>query len=352
VIVGKTHLHEFAFGTTGVNAHFGTARNPWDTARIAGGSSSGSGIAVAAGLCYAALGSDTGGSIRIPSSLCGVTGLKPTYGRVSLAGVVPLSWTLDHVGPMARTARDCALVLEAIAGHDPQDLSSADAPVEGWASALDNDASQADLKGMRIGVPEAFAFEHAEPETVRAVREAIATLGRLGADVKALDLPVLQDYWLNSTLVLLGEAAAYHQSNADARPQDFGESTLARLQFGLQMKAADYVRASRFLDEARRTCDAALLSEVDLLALPSTVRAAVSIASTAQDDPTVGLTRLTAAFNLTGQPACSVPCGLTKEGLPVGLQLVGRRFDERTVLRAVHVFETRSDLPELRPPLD
>ena len=347
VIVGKTHLHEYAFGATGLNPHYGPARNPWDTTRITGGSSSGSGAGVAAGLCFAALGSDTGGSIRIPSSLCGIVGIKPTYGRVSLAGVVPLAWSLDHVGPMARTVRDCALVLAAIAGPDPKDPSTADEPLDAWAAGLEGG-----LAGLRIGVPTAYAFELTEPDVAAVVHDAITTLERLGAEVQQLDLPILEEYWTSAGLVLVSEAAAYHQANMEQRPQDYGETQRRRIQLGLEQKAADYVRAARLRDEARRTCDQLLLSEVALLALPTTVRAAMPIESVAQDDPTLGLTRLTAPFNLTGQPACSVPCGFTEGGLPVGLQLVGRRFDERTVLRAAHAFETESGVSRSRPPVD
>ncbi len=347
VIVGKTHLHEYAFGTTAVNPHYGPGRNPWDTERVPGGSSSGSAVAVAAGLCYAALGSDTGGSIRVPSSLCGTVGMKPTYGRVSLAGVVPLSWSLDHVGPMARTVRDCAIVLQAIAGHDPDDPASADEPVEDWVSGLDGD-----LAGLRVGVPEAFALDQTESDAAALVRTAIARLETLGAEVRRLDLPVLEEYWAAASAVLIGDAAEYHRENFQQRPQDYGDDVRLRIQWGMEEKAPDYIKAARLRDEARRACDSVLLGEADLLALPSTIRTAVSIDSVAKEDPTLGYTRLTASFDLTGQPAISVPCGFTDEELPVGLQLVGRRFDEGTVLRAAHAFETDLGLPRPRPPLD
>jgi len=346
VIVGKTHLHEWAFGATGINPHYGTARNPWDTERITGGSSSGSAVAVAAGMCFAALGSDTGGSIRVPASLCGVTGLKPTYGRVSTGNVIPLSWSLDHIGPMARSARDCALVLAAIAGYDPEEASSADVPVDDYAAQVEGG-----LAGLRIGVP-AQAFEHADPEVSAIVQAAIATLERLGARAEHLDLPQLPDLWATASAVLLSEAAAYHQENIEQRPQDYGQDVLGRLQAGLELKAVDLVRAYRAMAEARRTCDRVLLPDVDLLALPSTQRVAVAIEEARQADPTLGLTRLTAQFDVTGQPACSVPCGWTKEGLPVGLQLVGRYFQEGTVLRAAHAFETQSGVPRPQPPVD
>ena len=347
VIAGKTHMHEFAFGATGLNEHFGPARNPWDTGRITGGSSSGSGAAVAAGLCYAALGSDTGGSIRIPASLCGTVGIKQTYGRVSLRGVVPLAWSLDHVGPLARTVRDCALVLNAIAGYDPNDPTSADAPVEDWADGIDGG-----LSGLRIGVPEAFAYGDTAADVAAVVGEAIATLERLGAQLVPLDLPVLNDYLAAVAPVLLAEAAAYHKESRARRPDDFGAEVRARIQLALEIKAADYIHAARMRDEARRTCDEVLLSDVDLLAMPATRATAVTIEEAEAEDPTLGLTRLTAPFNLSGQPAISVPCGFTEAGLPVGLQLVGRRFDERTVLRAAHAFESESGVARPHPPVD
>ena len=347
ILVGKLNLHEFAFGTTGVSHHFGPARNPWNADYITGGSSSGSGAAVAAGLCFAAIGSDTGGSIRIPASLCGIAGMKPTYGRVSVAGVVPLSSSLDHLGPMARTTRDCALMLGAIAGHDPADPHSADAPVEDWAAALDG----ASLAGVRIGVAN-FAFEQADPEVGTLVRAAIDALGRLGAELAEIDLAFLKDYWAATSVVLIAEAAAYHRENIEQRAEDFGDDVRARLQGGLGIPVADYIRSYRFMEEVRRTCDETLLKDVDLLALPTALKTAVPIETVIKDDPTIGLTLLTGQFDLTGQPAMSVPCGLTSAGLPVGLQLVGRRFDERAVLRAAHVFETQSGISIGHPPVE
>ncbi|MEX1253917.1 MAG: amidase [Dehalococcoidia bacterium] len=347
VIVGKTNLHEFAFGATGVSPHFGAAHNPWDTSRVTGGSSSGSGNGVVAGLCFAAIGSDTGGSIRMPSALCGAVGIKPTYGRVSLREVVPLAWSLDHVGPMARTTRDCALLLEAIAGYDPADPTSANVPVERWSEKLEGG-----LAGLRIGVPETFAFERTQADVATVVRDAVVTLKRLGAEVKQLELPVLRDYWTAASVVLVAEAAAYHKKDVEQRPQDYGDDVLRRLQGGLDMKAVDYVHQARARDEARRVAGDVLLSDVDLLAMPSTIRTAVTIDSITKDDPTLGYTLMTAPFDLTGQPAISVPCGFTEEGLPVGLQLVGRSFDEATVLRAAHAFETQSGVARPRPPVD
>ena len=372
VIVGKTNLHEFAFGATGINPHFGPAHNPWNEAYITGGSSSGSGAAVAAGLCYAALGSDTGGSIRIPAALCGIVGIKATHGRVSLKDVVPLSWSLDHVGPLTRNVRDCALVLEAISGYDPDDPESADEPVPAWASALQKTQAtpgagegfvprlgprgvtrpQSDaLKGLRIGVP-AGVFAETEADVETAVRKAIDALRRLGADVRDVDLPALSEYWGPAGAVLLAEAAAYHKEDIERRAEDLGEDVLQRLEAGLRISAVDYINAAQARDEIRRTCDEALFSDVDLLAMPTTVRSSVPIDAVDKDDPTLGLTRLTGQFDVTGQPAISVPCGLTANGLPVGLQLVGRRFDEATVFRAAYAFETEGGVPIGRPPID
>lgn len=373
IIVGKTNLHELALGVTGNSPHFGAVHNPWDLDRIPGGSSSGSAAAVAAGLCFAAIGSDTGGSIRIPASLCGISGLKPTYGRVSLHGVLPLSWSLDHLGPMTRSVRDCATVLSAIAGQDPDDPSTAAAPIEDWAGALrggvragetqdfvpkmspltaGRDDVPAGLQRLRIGVPASYAYSQTELDVARPVRKAIKTLESLGATVEEIDLPVLQDLWGAAGLIVVTEGATYHRDNLEKRPQDFGDDVRGRLQAGLGQKAVDYVRALRFMEYVRRTCDQTLFAGIDLLAMPSTRSAAVTIEGSVSDDPTLGLTRFSSPFDLTGQPAISVPGGFTDGGLPVGLQLVGRRFDEATVLLAAHAFEIASGESRRHPTLD
>ncbi|MEX2159159.1 MAG: amidase [Dehalococcoidia bacterium] len=345
VVVGKTHLHEFAFGATGINPHFGPCHNPWDTSRITGGSSSGSAVSVASGMCYAAIGSDTGGSVRIPASLCGLTGIKPTYGRVSVRGTLPLSWSLDHLGPMARSARDCALVLAAIAGYDAQDELSVDAPVDDYAAKIDGG-----IAGLRVGVV-TNAFADVQPDVASNVRAAIDVLAQLGAQVREIELPQVQELWGATSAILVSEAAAYHKENFEQRPADIGDDVLLRLQWGMDVKAVDYVRAMRLMREVRATCDETLLRDVDLLAMPTTIIAAVPIEAVTKEDPTLGLTRLTAAFDVTGQPAASVPCGFTSEGLPVGLQLIGRHFDEATVLRAAHSYEeARGPWPQ--PPVD
>ncbi len=347
VITGKLNLHEYAFGTTGVNPHYGPCRNPWDPERITGGSSSGSGAAVAAGLCFAAIGSDTGASIRVPASLCGIAGIKPTYGRVSLRGVVPLATSLDHLGPMARTALDCALVLSAIAGYDAEDATSADAPVEDWATQLDGG-----IKGLRVGVATDAVLADATPGVVQAFRDAVGVLEGLGAQTQPVDTSVLAAYFGAGAVVLLSEAAAYHKRTVEKRPQDYGEDVRMRIQSGLEQKAPDYIRAAQLMRDVRRTCDDLLLSDVDVLVMPTTIMTAPRIDAVASEDPTLGLSRLTLPFDFTGQPAISVPCAFTDEGLPIGLMLVGRRFDEATVLRAAHAFEQEVGLSGRRPPLN
>ena len=347
IIMGKTHMHEFAMGAVGTNPHYGHCRNPWDTERITGGSSSGSGAGIAAGLFFAALGSDTGGSIRIPSSLCGIVGIKPTYGRVSLDGVVPLSWSLDHVGPMARTVRDCAMVLEVIVGYDPKDSSSVDKPVEEWASELDGG-----IKGLRIGIPDMNAFGKVASDVKAAVNNAIKLMEKLGAELVQLDTAFIKKYAAASGFITICEAAAYHKQYMKDRSQDYGKDVRERIQLGFEQNAPDFIQAARLREEARRTCDESLFSDVDLIAMPTTIRTAMLIESALENDPTIDFTFLTSPFNLTGQPALSLPCGLTDAGLPVGLQLIGHRFDEKTLFRAAHTFETESGFSRSTPPID
>jgi aspartyl-tRNA(Asn)/glutamyl-tRNA(Gln) amidotransferase subunit A len=297
-------------------------------------------------MCYAALGSDTGGSIRVPASLCGIVGLKPTYGRVSKRGVVPLSFSLDHIGPMARSARDCALVLQAIAGYDAQDECSVDAPVGDYTSNID-----AGLKGVRIGVAN-LASEAWSSDVSQAFDSAVKQLEGLGAETMAVDTSSFGAYHYVGGVVLLSEAAAYHRERIAQQPQDFGEDVRMRLLSGMDQKAADYIRAMQFMRELRRTCDEMFLRDADLLVMPTTIIAAPRADSVTLDDPTVGLSRLTLPTDSTGQPAMSVPCGFTDSGLPLGLMIVGRHFDEATVLRAAHAFEQAAGVSSRHPPVD
>jgi aspartyl-tRNA(Asn)/glutamyl-tRNA(Gln) amidotransferase subunit A len=345
VILGKLNLHEIAYGATGVNPHYGSACNPWDTGRVTGGSSSGSGASVAAGECFAALGTDTGGSIRIPASLCGITGLKPTFGRVSRRGVIPLSWSLDHAGPMARTAEDCAIVLQALAGHDPEDSSSADEPVADYDSQL-----ASGIKGLRVGVPREFFFDSVDAEVEKPVREAISALGQAGAVISEVSLPLVTEAPAALAALMLPEALAFHQRWMAERPQDYGEDVRYRLELGATYTALQYVQAQRFRETIVAAWRTDVFDKVDVLAMPTTLTAAVGLED-GDLAATFKLIRNTNPLNLLGIPAISVPCGFTDRGLAVGLQLAGKWWDEVTVLRAAHGYQQVTDWHTRRPPL-
>jgi aspartyl-tRNA(Asn)/glutamyl-tRNA(Gln) amidotransferase subunit A len=344
VFLGKLNMHEWAYGVSNVNPHYGPARNPWDTTRIPGGSSGGSGVAVAAGLCLGTLGSDTGGSIRIPSSLCGITGLKPTYGRVSRAGAIPLSWSMDHVGPMARTVRDCAVLLGAIAGHDPRDPASAEEPVDDYLAGLEGGGA-----GLRIGLPRRYLYEQVEEQVLAAVERAAEILRAEGADVRDVDIEGIELAGQAGATVLVSEAAAYHQKNLRERPDDYGEDVRQRLLTGELYPATAYVNAQRLRGVLR---DAFLrtLAEVDLLLMPATPITAPPIEGFGSD-LRANLTRLTTPINLVGLPSLALPCGFDGTGLPIGMQLVGRPFEEALVLRAGRAYERVTDWHTRRPPL-
>ncbi|MCX6021544.1 MAG: amidase, partial [Chloroflexi bacterium] len=333
VLLGKLNMHEFAYGVNNNNAHYGPTRNPWDRERIPGGSSGGSGAAVAAGLCFGSLGSDTGGSIRIPAALCGITGLKPTYGRVSRRGVLPLSWSLDHAGPMARTVEDCAILLGAIAGHDPGDPTSSRRAVPDYRAALTGD-----VRGLRLGVPRAFFFERLDDEVRAAVEAALALLAAEGAVLVDVDVPRLRQSPAMSGPILSAEAGAYHYDDIRSRPEDYGAEVRSRIEAAQFVLAGDYLRAQQARTLLKRDLAAALRG-VDALVMPTLPitapkigQARVEIAG-AEADALGSLTRFMSPFNLTGLPAASVPCGFSAAGLPIGLQIAGRPFDEATVLR-------------------
>lgn len=344
VLLGKLNLHEWALGVTNQNPHFGPACNPWDTSRIPGGSSGGSAVAVAAGFCYVSPGSDTGGSIRIPASLCGVAGLKPTYGRVSLRGVIPLSWTLDHSGPLARTVGDLALTLSAIAGHDPLDPSSADVPSEDYASGIEDGAA-----GVKVVIPTNFFFDDVDPEVDAAVREAARVLTSLAASVSEVALPRVELITATQRALLLTDAAAYHREHLRERAADIGADVLTRLRTGQTFTGTDYSQARRDRDELRREW-LAVLREHDIILSPTTVIAAP--ARDGQDAVAAAqrLTANTAPFNLTGLPAISIPCGFTQAGLPIGLQLAAGPWREALLLRVARAYE-RATLWHERLPL-
>ncbi len=345
VLLGKLNLHQFAFGATGRSSHFGPARNPWDTERITGGSSSGSGAAVAAGECFMAMGTDTGGSIRIPASLCGVTGLKPTFGRVTRAGLMPLSWSLDHAGPLTRSAEDAAIVLQVIAGQDPADVSSSTEPVPDYSAHLGDG-----VKGLRIGVPDNFFFDALAPEVEAGVREAIGVLEGLGARVQPLQLPLMNQIATAVNAIQLPEALAYHQKWMAERPDDYADDVRYRLELAAMMPAVSYVQAQRLREKAVSAWRDEVFSQVDVVAAGSTQTAAFKLDGS-DLSVTLSLIRLTNPLNLLGVPTLSVPCGFTPEALPFGLQLIGRWWDEATVLRAGHAYQQATDWHTRRPPL-
>jgi aspartyl-tRNA(Asn)/glutamyl-tRNA(Gln) amidotransferase subunit A len=352
IVLGKLNMHEFAYGPEGLNAHYGDVRNPWDAAghRIAGGSSSGSGAAVAAGLVPGSLGSDTGGSIRIPASLCGITGLKPTYGRVSRAGVLPLAWSMDHVGPMTRSARDSALMLGAIAGYDPADATTSVLPVPSYVAALTGD-----VKGLRIGLLRAQFTDAAAPEVRAAVERAAKQLQEVGAVVDEVSLVQMAHVAPASAAIVASEALAYHAPWMRERAQDYQPDVRERLRLGAFVSGAHYVRAQQLRALVRGEIDEALARR-DVLLAPATPIAAPLVderETTLGDGPSdvrAALLRFTRPFNFSGHPACAAPCGFTGGRLPIGLQVVGRPFDEATVLRVVDAYQRLTDWHTRRPP--
>ena len=351
IILGKLNMHEFAYGGLGINPFYGTPANPWDMECLPGGSSSGSGVALIAGLVPVATGSDTGGSIRIPSSFCGTVGIKGTYGRVSRHGVVPLSWSLDHPGPMARSVEDCAILLEAMAGHDPKDPASSKAAVPDYRAGL-----KRGVQGLRVGVPRELFFEEVQEQVKERVEEAIGVLKGLGASVEELSFPEVHDAAAISAGILGAEATAYHLAWMKERPQDYSTQTLIRLESHLSVPATDYIRAqqarTRFIQRMRR-----LMETVDVLVTPTMSVTAPRMGESTKvvngrEYPTqVLLTMLTRVFNCSGGPVISVPCGFDDVGLPVGLSISGREFDESTVLQVAYAYEQATEWHSLRPKL-
>ncbi|MEX0749285.1 MAG: amidase [Dehalococcoidia bacterium] len=334
VMLGKLGMHEWAFGTTSANVHFGYVCNPWRVDCVPGGSSGGSGAAVAAGLAFAALGSDTGGSIRIPASFCGVVGLMPTYGRASLHGAVPLSRSLDHPGPLTRTVRDAAIVTQAISGHDPLDPATELRPVDDMLA----DAEQGP-EGLRIGVPKQLFWDNLEPEVERLVRKAIADLAAAGADVQEVDWPEASVYSSAVGPIILAEAAAYHAQYLPARRAEYSDVVGGMLEAGAQIKATQYIDAMRIMERARSGEADRALDDVDVLMTPQVQQVAPKMADVLTDRDVVRRTALTSLIDLTGQPAMSVPCGVSSQAMPVGLQIIGRRWDEAAVVRAGRAYE-------------
>lgn len=349
--LGSLHMAEFAYGPTGHNAHYGAVHNPWAFGHITGGSSSGSGAAVAARLTFAALGSDTGGSIRMPAHFCGVTGLKTTVGRVSRAGAMPLSQSLDTVGPLARTAEDCALLLGLLAGADADDPTAIGGAVPDFSAAL-----TAPLTGTTIGVPKAFYVDDLDPEVVRVLDETIAVLKREGARIVTVDLPDQRQLTAACQLVLAVEAAAFHKAWMIERPQDYSPQVLMRLQNGLAVPAISYLEAMRWRGTALAAYLAATAGTDAVIAPVAPVPAPTIAESDVGNKPGAeaviqNLTRFTRPINYLGLPSLAIPAGFTGGGLPIGLQLVGRPFDEATLLRIGAGFQRATDFHTKLPKL-
>jgi aspartyl-tRNA(Asn)/glutamyl-tRNA(Gln) amidotransferase subunit A len=344
VVTGKTTTLEFAIGLPDRTKPFPIPRNPWALDRWAGGSSSGTANGIAAGLFWAGIGTDTGGSIRMPSALCGITGLKPTFGRVPRSGVVPLSWSFDHVGPMARTARDCALMLDVLAGHDPSDPLSADVATDEYAAALNGSVA-----GLRIGVLRRHHVDapFVDPSAIAAFESALVALGTGGALVEEIDVPAWDILNEACLPIFMAEALAYHRRDLAERWDDYGSFTRQMITSALFYTAVDHVQAQRVRHFVGSEVER-VLSTFDIIATP-TAGAGAPPVDTLDFVSALTLPVFTAAWNALGLPAISVPCGFTEDGLPVGLQLAGRRFDEVTVLRAADGYQALTDWHTRRP---
>lgn len=343
-IIGKTNTHEIALGVTNNNPHFGACKNPWDITRTPGGSSGGSAVAVATGMAMAALGTDTGGSIRIPAALCGVVGLKPTYGRVSLRGILPLSWNLDHPGPITRKVEDAALMLQVMGGYDELDPTSVKILPGDYSSHLRDT-----MKERKIAIAVGnFIEEATDPEILKAVRDAAKILEDQGATLVELNADFLREAALANALMTQADGAAFHRERMRERPDWFGADVRQRLETGAGFTSTEYALARRTQVEVKRRCEI-LFDEYDVLLLPTTPIPAPVLEGENAVERARQLTRFTAPFNLTGLPALSVPCGFTTEGLPIGLQIVSRAWNESGVLRVGYAYQDATPWHKTKP---
>ena len=352
ITLGKLNMSELALGPFGDNAHHGDVQNPWRRGHVAGGSSSGSGAAVAAGLAAGALGTDTGGSIRLPAAACGIVGLKPTYGRVSRAGAMALSWSLDHIGPMTRTAHDAAVMLGIIAGRDTHDATASHRRVPDYAAALAKPVT-----GLRVGVAENYYFEGLAPDVERAVRDAVDALAGLGVAVQSVHVPDPAVHHGVANAIARAESAVIHERLARERPHELQPAVRARLEVGFQISAHDYLQAARLRAQLTRQFVGEVFADVDVLIAPTIPEAAPSLESAkagSVEDVVQRMgrfSRLTRPFNSLGLPALSVPCGFSEDGRPLALQLVGRPFAEAALLRLGHAYQGLTDWHTRRPAL-
>jgi len=348
VLPGKTNMHEFAFGGSSLVTYFGGVHNPWERGHIAGGSSGGSAAAVAGRLCYGALGSDTAGSIRQPAAYCGIAGLKPTYGLVSARGVIPLSWSLDHVGPLARSVGDIALMLQVIAGYDPEDTASISMKIPDYTAALRTSPAT-----LRLGIAREFFFEGLDAEIEGATNQALAVLEKLTAGIKDVSVPASTQEQLRST-VRLAEAYAYHAKMMATRPEQYQPETLARLRPGAEIDTVTYIQAQRQLAETRRS-SGQIFRSIDALITPTSPILPPAIAEFTGDrngsaDFVIRNIRNTSPFDVFGWPTISVPCGFSASGLPIGLQISAALGQDAVVLQLAHAYEQATDWHNRRPP--
>ncbi|HVB78433.1 MAG TPA: amidase [Candidatus Binataceae bacterium] len=351
VFLGTLNMHEFALGSTTANPHYGIARNPWKRDRIPGGSSGGSAIAIAASMCLGSMGTDAGGSVRLPAALCGIVGLKPTYGRISRHGTLPLSLSLDHSGPMTRSVADAALMLQIVAGPDRRDATCSGHPVSNYLEAIEGK-----IEGLKVGLPTEYLADAMDDEVRDAFLKALDVLQSLGAVTQEVSLPHSRLGPPAMVAIMLSEASALHGADLQTRPEQYSDGMRTLLYAGSLIPARRYVQAGR----ARTMIigdQLAALKSADVLVLPTVAIPAPPVGDTLaavgnrRVNVDAALPRLTLPFNLSGLPAISIPCGFTSEGLPIGLQIVGRAFAEATVLNVAHAYEQSTRWHERRPPL-
>jgi aspartyl-tRNA(Asn)/glutamyl-tRNA(Gln) amidotransferase subunit A len=345
VLPGKQNLHEFAYGGSSVVSYYGAVHNPWNPAHIAGGSSSGSAASVAAGIGYGAIGTDTAGSIREPAALCGNVGLKPTSGRVSARGVIPLSWSLDHVGPIARTVADAAVLLQAIAGYDAGDPGSVDAPVTDYVAAL-----QEGPKPLRVGVPRPYFYDDLHPEIAKAVDQAVAVLATLSEGIHNIELQIP-----SNRIVRSAEAFSYHAEFVSRTPELYQPETLRRIQSGARITAAEYIQSRREMEQIRRDI-IGVFKDIDVMVTPTIPVPPPTLAELEQNADLLRaremlLLRNTLPVNVWGLPAMSVPCGFTSDNLPIGLQIIGPHWGEAVILQLAQAYEQATAWHKRQPRL-
>jgi aspartyl-tRNA(Asn)/glutamyl-tRNA(Gln) amidotransferase subunit A len=352
ILIGKTNMHEFAWGGTSANPHYGAVRNPWDRERFPAGSSGGSAVAVAARFCFAAMGTDTGGSIRLPSAVNGTVGIRPTYGRVSNHGIIPLAWSMDTAGPMTRTVEDCALMFGVVAGYDRADPASASCACPDYLRGLGDG-----VRNLRIGVIPGYFFYHLQAAVHSCVESALATFKELGAQIVEIPMPDIEGNISAQLTVEAAEPSAYHQRFLRERPEDYGDDVRTLLEVGELLLATHYIQAQRY----RAMLRAAFLdafAKVDVFICPTLPFTATRLGETTvviedgvAEDMLSAIMQFTGIASLTGLPALNVPCGFDADGLPVGMQIIGKPFDEATLFCVGHAYQAATDFHRRAPDL-